>query len=170
MFGEIVNALGYPGSLTKVMNSQVAAISAAVLSGIALAAKLQHEREARISAQHSAVTALQRFRENHNAMPVGIFSMKHDGTLIEHNPTFAEMFPGNGRRNSKIGLNWVELTNLEALKAVEADLERPDDGYRTRDRTPDGKRRWFHVRAVRKVERYEGGSRRSPHARRPRGN
>ncbi|MFO1301028.1 MAG: EAL domain-containing protein [Burkholderiaceae bacterium] len=157
MFGEIVNALGYPGSLTKVMNSQVAAISAAVLSGIALAAKLQHEREARISAQHSAVTALQRFRENYNAMPVGIFSMKHDGTLIEHNPTFAEMFPGNGRRNSKIGLNWVELTNLEALKAVKelTSSDRMMDTELAIER-PDGKRRWFHVRAVRKAERYEG--------------
>ncbi|MCO5109122.1 MAG: hypothetical protein M9907_18865, partial [Burkholderiaceae bacterium] len=67
MFGEIVNTLGYSGSLTKVMNSQVAAISAAVLAGIALAAKLQLERTARISAQLSAVSALQRFRENYNA-------------------------------------------------------------------------------------------------------
>src|SRR5690606_36038548 len=82
-------------------------------------AKLQLERTARISAQHSAVTALQRFRENFNAMPVGIFSMKLDGTIIEHNPTFAEMFKDSGRHHSKIGAAWGELTNPEALKVVE---------------------------------------------------
>jgi len=125
--------------------------------GVTLAQRMNTEREARISAQHSAVTALQRFRENYNAMPVGIFSMKHIGTLIEHNPTFAEMFPGNGRRSSKIGLNWVELTNLEALKAVKelTSSDRMMDTELAIER-PDGKRRWFHVRAVRKVDRYEG--------------
>src|SRR5690606_9975414 len=116
--GEISNALGYSGSVTKVMNSQVAAISAAVLAGIALAAKLQLERTARILAQTSAVNALQRFRENYNAMPVGIFSIRHDGIITEHNPTFAEMFPVNGRRGSKVGMNLIELTNFDVLKAV----------------------------------------------------
>src|SRR5690606_2887949 len=86
MFGEIGNALGYSGSLTKVMNSQIAAVSAAVLAGIALSAKLQLERTARITAQHSAVNALQRFRENYNAMPFGLFSMRDDGTILESNP------------------------------------------------------------------------------------
>jgi len=52
MFGEISNALGYAGAVTKVMNSQVAAISSAVIAGIALAAKLEVERAARIAAQN----------------------------------------------------------------------------------------------------------------------
>jgi len=157
MFGEIINTLGYPSSLTKVMNSQVAAISAAVLVGIALAAKLQLERTARISAQHSAVSALQRFRENYNAMPVGIFSMKPDGVIIEHNPTFAEMFKDVGRNHSKIGSSWVELTSSEALKAVKESTasNRMMDTELAIVRA-DGKRRWVHVRAVRKTNRYEG--------------
>ena len=156
MSGEIVNALGYPGPLNKLMNSQVAAISAAVLAGIALAAKLQLERQARISAQHSAVTALKRFRENYNAMPVGIFSMKLDGTIVEHNPTFAEMFKDGGRPDSKIGSSWVELTNFQALKAVEelTASNRMMDTELAIVRA-DGKRRWVHVRAVRKTDRYE---------------
>jgi diguanylate cyclase (GGDEF)-like protein len=155
--GEIANALGYSGSITKVMNSQVAAVSAAVLAGIALAAKLQLERNARILAQSSAVNALQRFRENYNAMPVGIFSIRHDGTVIEHNPTFAEMFPVNGRRGSKVGMNLVELTNLDALKALKelTASDRMMDTEIAIDRADD-KRRWFHVRAVRKPDRYEG--------------
>lgn len=139
------------------LNSQVSAVASAFVMSITLAERLWRERAAKLNAQSQAINALQRFRENYNAMPVGIFSMKHDGTLIEHNPTFAEMFPGNGRRNSKIGLNWVELTNLEALKAVKelTSRDRMMDTELAIER-PDGKRRWFHVRAVRKIERYEG--------------
>ena len=154
---QIAFSMGFGREILDIANSQVTSVGSALMLGVTLAQRMNAEREARISAQHSAVTALQRFRENYNAMPVGIFSMKHDGTLIEHNPTFAEMFPGDGRRNSKIGLNWVELTNLEALKAVKelTSSDRMMDTELAIER-PDGKRRWFHVRAVRKVERYEG--------------
>ncbi len=157
MFGEIINALGYSSSVTKVMNSQVAAISAALLTGIALAAKLQLEQQARISAQRSAVNALQRFRENYNAMPVGIFAMKLDGTIIEHNPTFADMFKDTGREHSKIGARWIELTNGEALKSIKELTagNRMMDTELTIERS-DGRRRWVHLRAVRKVDRFEG--------------
>ena len=157
MFGEIINALGYSSSVIKVMNSQVAAISAALLTGIALAAKLQIEQQARISAQRSAVNALQRFRENYNAMPVGIFAMKLDGTIIEHNPTFADMFRDTGRERSKIGARWIELTNGEALKSI----KELTAGNRMMDtelaiERSDGRRRWVHLRAVRKADRFEG--------------
>ena len=157
MFGEIINALGYSSSVIKVMNSQVAAISAALLTGIALAAKLQIEQQARISAQRSAVNALQRFRENYNAMPVGIFAMKLDGTIIEHNPTFADMFKDTGREHSKIGARWIELTNGEALKSIKELTagNRMMDTELTIERS-DGRRRWVHLRAVRKVDRFEG--------------
>jgi len=101
---QIAFSMGFGREILDIANSQVTSIGSALMLGVTLAQRMNAEREARISAQHSAVTALQRFRENYNAMPVGIFSMKHDGTLIEHNPTFAEMFPGNGRRNSKICL------------------------------------------------------------------
>ncbi len=157
MFGEIVNALGYQHPLTKVMNSQVAAVSSAVLAGIALAAKLQLERTARLSAQRSAISALQRFRENYNAMPVGIFSMRLDGTIIEHNPSFGELFKDSGRHHSKTGENWVDLTSRQALTAIEESTtaNRMMDTELAIER-PDGKRRWLHTRAVRKVDRYEG--------------
>lgn len=157
MFGEIINALGFPNPATKILNSQVAAISAALLTGIALAAKLRFEQLARISAQRSALNALQRFRENYNAMPVGIFSMKIDGTIIEHNPTFADMFKDGGAQHSKIGARWAELTNEQALKTVKelTTNNRMMDTEVAIERS-DGRRRWAHLRAVRKIDRYEG--------------
>jgi len=157
MFGEILNATGYGGAITQIMNSQTAAISSAVLSGVALSAKLQLERQARISAQNSAITALQRFRQNYNATPVGIFSMRLDGTLLEHNPTFGSMFVVDGRRGSKVGMNWATLLSRDALQGVaeQADGTRMMDAEMAVRRIGD-KKRWFHVRAVRKADRYEG--------------
>ncbi|MCO5105947.1 MAG: EAL domain-containing protein [Burkholderiaceae bacterium] len=154
---QIAFSMGFWREILNIANSQITSVGSALMLGVTLAQRMNAERQARISAQHSAVSALQRFRENYNAMPVGIFSMKQDGTLIEHNPTFADMFPSNGRRNSKIGLNWVDLMGSDALKAVEelAASDRMMDTELAVQRT-DGKRRWFHVRAVRKADRYEG--------------
>ncbi|MFP5404970.1 MAG: putative bifunctional diguanylate cyclase/phosphodiesterase [Gammaproteobacteria bacterium] len=154
--GEITNAVGIWSWLPKIMNSQVAAISSAVLAGIALASKLRLEKAARIAAQHSAITALQRFRENYNAVPVGIFAMALDGTILEHNPTFGVMFPLDGKRSFRTGANWSDLTNPAALKSVK---EMASDG-RMLDtellvERSDGPRRWFHMRGARKADRFE---------------
>src|SRR5690606_27528680 len=99
----------------------------------------------------------QRFRQNYNATPVGIFSMKFDGTLIEHNPTFGSMFVVDGRRGSKVGMNWAVLVSADALEGIAEQAE----GNRMMDaeiavRRVGDKKRWFHVRAVRKVDCYEG--------------
>ncbi len=154
--GEIANALGEWSSLAKVMNGQVAALSSAVLAGIALASKLRLEKAARIAAQHSAITALQRFRENYNAVPVGIFAMALDGTILEHNPTFGIMFPLDGKRGFRAGMNWGELTDADALKSVK---ETASDGHMMDTELlverADGARRWFHIRAARKADRFE---------------
>ena len=154
---QIAFSMGFGREVLDVANSQVTAVCSALMLGVTLAQRMRAERQARISAQHSAVNALQRFRENYNAMPVGIFSMKHDGALIEHNPTFSDMFPVNGRRGSKAGLNFIQLTSADALKAVKelTTGDRMMDTEISVDRV-DGKRRWFHVRAVRKTDRYEG--------------
>ncbi len=125
--------------------------------GVTLAQRMNTERQARIAAQNSAITALQRFRQNYNATPVGIFSMKLDGTMIEHNPTFGTMFVVEGKRGSKVGMNWASLLSDDALERIAEQAE----GNRMMDaeiavRRVDDKKRWFHVRAVRKADRYEG--------------
>lgn len=153
---QIAFSMGLVRTFLDFANSQVTSVASALMLGVTLAQRMHAERQARISAQHSAVTALKRFRENYNAMPVGIFSMKLDGTIVEHNPTFAEMFKDGGRPDSKIGSSWVELTNFQALKAVEelTASNRMMDTELAIVRA-DGKRRWVHVRAVRKTDRYE---------------
>jgi len=153
---QIAFSVGFSREILNFANSQVTAVASALMLGVTLAQKMNAERQARISAQYSAVHSLHRFRENYNAMPVGIFSMKFDGTLLEHNPTFGVMFSGNGARGSRVGANWRELSNQESLES----LQRLTANERMMDTEinlehHDGRRRWFHLRAVRKSDRYE---------------
>lgn len=154
---QIAFSVGFKREILELANSQTTAIASALMLGVTLAQRMNTERHARIAAQNSAITALQRFRQNYNATPVGIFSMKFDGTLLEHNPTFGSMFVIDGRRGSKVGMNWVTLLGREALDRITEQA----DGHRMMDaeisiRGGAGKKRWFHVRAVRKSDRYEG--------------
>jgi len=154
---QIAFSVGFSRELLELANSQTTAIASALMLGVTLAQRMSSERHARIAAQNSAITALQRFRENYNATPVGIFSMKLDGTLLEHNPTFGSMFVVDGRRGSKVGMNWVSLLDREALERIAEQA----DGNRMMDaeiavRKSGDKMRWYHVRAVRKPDRYEG--------------
>ena len=154
---QIAFSMGLVRGFSDITNSQITSVASALMLGVTLAQRMHAERQARISAQRSAVNALQRFRENYNAMPVGIFAMKLDGTIIEHNPTFADMFKDTGREHSKIGARWIELTNGEALKSIKELTagNRMMDTELTIERS-DGRRRWVHLRAVRKVDRFEG--------------
>src|SRR5690606_22227232 len=79
---QIAFSVGFSRELLELANSQTTAIASALMLGVTLAQRMSSERHARIAAQNSAITALQRFRENYNATPVGIFSMKLDGTLL----------------------------------------------------------------------------------------
>lgn len=154
---QIAFSVGFSKSILDIANSQSTAIGSALMLGVTLAQKMNTERQARIAAQNSAITALQRFRQNYNSTPVGIFSMKIDGTLLEHNPTFGSMFVVDGRRGSKVGTNWATLLSRDALQRIseQADGTRMMDAEIAVRRIGD-KKRWFHVRAVRKSDRYEG--------------
>lgn len=154
---QIAFSFGFSREILEVANSQTTAIGSALMLGVTLAQRMNAERQARIAAQNSAITALQRFRQNYNATPVGIFSMRLDGTLLEHNPTFGAMFRVDGRRGSKVGMNWATLLSHDAFDEVsqQADGSQMMDAEIAVHRVGD-KKRWFHIRAVRKVDRFEG--------------
>ncbi|MCM5569669.1 EAL domain-containing protein [Burkholderiaceae bacterium FT117] len=154
--GEIIRAvtnqtLDIPG-----LNQSTGAVISALLTGVALAQKLNDERQQRVSAQNSAVYALQRFRENYNAMPVGLFSMKDDGTILEYNPAFGVMFglpPPSQYREPR---RWAEVANEYAFESLirQADESRITD-TEIAISSREGGRRWLHMRALRKQGRIE---------------
>jgi diguanylate cyclase (GGDEF)-like protein len=156
LIGEIAYASGVTGDGPRLLNSQVSALASALVMAIALAARMNEEKAARVSAQNRAVNALQRFRENYNAMPVGLFSMRDDGTILEYNPAFGVMFdmpPPSQYREPK---SWAEVANEHALESLirQADESRITD-TEIAISSREGGRRWLHMRALRKQGRIE---------------
>ena len=154
--GEIVFASGSLVPLRFVLNSQVSALASALIMAISLAARMREERSARISAQRSAINALQRFRENYHATPVGLFSMKEDGTITEYNPAFGTMFNLPPPSQYKQKILWSEVANEHALEFV---LRQAEEGRLTDTEialsSREGGRRWLHMRALRRRDRIE---------------
>ncbi|WP_323808906.1 putative bifunctional diguanylate cyclase/phosphodiesterase [Zeimonas arvi] len=156
LIGEIAYASGVTDEAPKLLNSQVSALASALVMAIALAARMNEERAARVTAQNRAVSALQRFRENYNTMPVGLFSMRDDGTILEYNPAFGVMFdlpPPSQYREPK---SWAEVANQHALESLirQADESRLTD-TEIAISSREGGRRWLHMRALRKQGRIE---------------
>jgi diguanylate cyclase (GGDEF)-like protein len=156
IIGDIAFASGSSIHLPKILNSQASAIASGLLMAISLAARMRQERSARIAAQTSAVSALQRFRENYNAMPIGLFSMRGDGTIIEYNPAFGVLFdlpPPSRYREPK---NWASISSKHAVET----LIRKTEENRITDTeisipSSTGHHRWLHMRALRKEGRIE---------------
>lgn len=92
VLSEVAFAAGFTATKPPLLSSLGAAVISALLAGIALAERLKSERTARISAQSHTFNLLQRFRENYNFMPVGLFSAQSNGALRIYNPAFAELF------------------------------------------------------------------------------
>lgn len=152
---QIAYSVGFSRDFIEILNGQSGSIASALMLGITLAQKMNSERQARIAAQTRATNALERFRENYDAMPVGIFTMKHDGTILEYNPTFGVMFSDQGD-GVHLGCNFAQLAGPTAMQAFE-ELTTPDrlmDTELSLDQS-DGRRRWFHMRGVRKSDRFE---------------
>jgi len=156
LLGEIAYASGIIKQWPAFFNSQVSAMASALVMAIALAARVREERAARVAAQMKAVNALQRFRETYNAMPVGLFSMRLDGTIVEYNPAFGMMFnldPPSQYRQAK---RWEEVSSklaFDTLRVQAEDGRIVDTEIAIASR--DGGRRWLHMRSVRKSERFE---------------
>ncbi len=155
LVGEMAYASGISKAWPSFFNSQVSALASALVMAIALAARMREERMARIAAQNSALNTLQRFRETYNAMPVGMFSMRLDGTIVEYNPAFGAMFNLEAPSQYRKRITWAEVSNERAFES----LVDQSEGGRITDTEiaipSRGGRRWLHMRAMRKSNQIE---------------
>jgi diguanylate cyclase (GGDEF)-like protein len=156
LIGEIFSASLGTSPLSTLLNSQTSALASVLVMATALGARIRDERLSRIEAQGRAVSALQRFHENYNAMPVGLFSTRPDGAIIEYNPAFGVMFglppPSLYARDR----NWYAL----AGDADQASFFHQGEEGRITDTvfsigSAPSEVRWLHMRALRKNERID---------------
>ena len=89
---DILFAKGLLESRVQFLNLQTAAISAGFIMAIALANRMQAEKSSRVSAQSIANSALKKYQENYDKVPVGLFTLLPTGLISQHNPAFAKMF------------------------------------------------------------------------------
>jgi diguanylate cyclase (GGDEF)-like protein len=154
--GEIVRAASSQALDVPGLNQATGAVVSALLTGVALAHKLTTERQQRVAAQSDALHALDRFRESYEATPVGVFSMRFDGRIIEYNPAFAAMFELPARHDPASPLSWAGISSSLAFDAL-VRLTQGGGVADTEIAIPSAKhgRRWLHVRAHCKNDRLE---------------
>lgn len=154
--GEIARAATDQTMTIPGVSQASGAVLSALLTGVALAQRLNAERRERRMAQRNAQHALQRFRETYNTMPVGLFSMRFDGTIIEYNPTFGLMFNMQPPSQYTEPRTWTQVASEQAYELLVGQAQSgriTDTEISVASR--DGGRRWLHMRAARKADRIE---------------
>lgn len=89
---EVAFAAGITSAKPTLISSLGGSIVSALLAGIALGQRINSEKSGRIAAQARSLRLLEKFRENYNSMPVGLFSVTASGSVSLFNPAFAQMF------------------------------------------------------------------------------
>lgn len=157
ILSDVAYAAGITASKPTLLSSLSSSVISALLAGIALALRLKSERNARLSAQREKFEVLEKFKENYNSMPVGLFSMDRSGVVTLFNPTFASMFGVSFEQN--LG-NTVEFERLIGKEPLEALLNASTDsgGGDLELEVTDSElgRRWFLARVTSKLDSVEG--------------
>jgi len=157
ILSDVAYAAGVTGYKPTLLSSLGSSVISALLAGIALALRLKSERNARLSAQREKFEVLEKFEQNYNSMPVGLFSMDRTGTVTLFNPAFASMFGISFEQNQGQGVRFDGLIGDEPMRhllsaseeAGGADLE-----LEVTDREIG--RRWFLARVTSKADSVEG--------------
>ncbi len=153
---EIGYATGLISRIPSILNSVSGAVFSTLLAAIALADRIKTEKLERVKAQAKTAIVLNRFKENFNSMPIGLFNTSSDGALSLYNPAFEGMFPKASPRPVNGGQH-IDLVvcdgTLQKLKDATSDgitdieLEVPTD---------TGEVRWFLARVTSNQGAVEG--------------
>jgi diguanylate cyclase (GGDEF)-like protein len=151
---EIGYASGLLSAKPPLLNGVSGAVISAALAGVALAERIKVERAERVAAQKQSYTLLERFRENYNSMPIGLFSAKPDGTIVLRNPEFSKIFDLDDT-TSEVALS--ELLGVRPARTVLQAVEStPVADCEVLAEKIEGEPRWFLARIKRSAEGIEG--------------
>lgn len=153
---EIAFASGLISGLPSILNSASGAVFSALLAAIALADRIKTEKLSRVRAQTKTALLLNRFKENYNGMPIGLFNISRTGALSLFNPAFAGMFLELRREPIVIGQH-IDLVVCDGTfqKLQDATQESSRD-IEIQVRTDFGDDRWFLARVTQTHGAIEG--------------
>lgn len=151
---EVFYAVGTIHSKPMFLNTVSGTVASSIFAGVALAERIKLERRQKVLAQKRSMSLLQRFRDNYNSMPIGLFSARMDGRLALCNPEFSRIFdiPSyNNELRLEDLLGRESATRLftlrEQLPVIDCELYLLGD---------DGQPRWFQARTRRSRNGIEG--------------
>lgn len=151
---EVGYASGLLSSKPPLINGVSGAVISAALAGVALAERIKVERTQRVAAQKQSYALLERFRENYNSMPIGLFSATPDGTVVLRNPEFSKIFHIDDAISE---VNLAELLGSRPARTVLQAVEStPVADCEVLAERIEGEPRWFLARIKRSAEGIEG--------------
>lgn len=155
---EIAFAAGLTSSKPTLLNSLGSAVVSALLAAIAVAQRLNSEKSARLLAQSKTLSALTKFRENYNSMPVGLFSINEMGSVKLFNPAFAEMFGITSNPAQSESINVEDLLGSGTLVSLQqAASTGREFEFEVSSGSPEASNhRWFLARVTSKEDSIEG--------------
>ena len=149
--GAVADILFASGKLSvrfSVFNLQTGTMAAAFILAIALANRMQADRQSRIVAEELANAALRKYQQTYDTVPVGLFTLSPQGSLTHFNPKFAAML--DVEQNAC--LQWDVLIPSVPLSL----FPRSEEGSFEFSTLKDGVQRWFEVQTLRQGEIIEG--------------
>lgn len=129
------------------VNSVTAALSSSLLSAIAIAEQLRHERQGRMKAQDT-------LRKTYEAIPIGLFTLDEHGHIFQVNPAYRRMLG----QSSEIGALWGEGFEENAMMRLQSLADDPlsnDMELKSSDRG-EGRPRSYLINATRVNGNIEG--------------
>lgn len=146
-FNELLAASLSYRSLIGGVNSVTGALLSSLLSALAIAEQIRHERLARVDAQDD-------LRSIYASVPAGLFSLDEHGRIVRANPAYEDMM---GKPADDSG-GWAEGFEAGAWERLRALAATPGgDGIELKSRADrQGRQRSFLAKATRVKGRIEG--------------
>ena len=150
IFAEILHGAGLmPSGFRGYANGQVSGLVSVLLIAAALAERFNLEKVEKLFAQQRANSALKKYQQTYDIVPVGLFSLSPQGIVTHYNPKFAAMFDVEEKSKSR---KWDSIIPSFPLplfpEAAEGSFE-----FST---LHGNSRRWFEVQTLRQNDIIEG--------------
>jgi diguanylate cyclase (GGDEF)-like protein len=106
LISEVLTATGLVKARLAFINSESGALATALLTAVALSARMRTERIAMLKAQESERDALGKLQKTFEAVPSGLFSLRTTGAFEKYNPAFAQLFSLHDGNKQVETLHW----------------------------------------------------------------
>ena len=156
--GDVAYAAGLTSGKPTLANSLAASLAGALLAGIAIAQRLNHERTGRLKAQRKTLVALEGIREMYERIPIGLFALREDGTIRISNPAFEHLTRSIYYRNNDIGVSIDDIFGNGTLDRLQRSAAHSvDQDIELHVASPNsGVKRWFLAKVTAKGNSIEG--------------